>query len=651
MVPPGSTSRCLYEVLGVSRDCSLEEIRSAYKKLALRLHPDKVAQSAGGATDDAEATATFQELQHAYDVLRDPKERAWYDAHRSQILFASSRRPTQGANTGSTDDGAFANFFSSFFSKFTASDGRGPGRASKSPMDDIGNIFSFFTPSAYSGFSDTGSGFYKVYGDLFSKIYSNEVRFAKEVNHGVDPDEVLEPAPLIGNLDSSYEQWTAFYKYWLGFSTLIDFSWADLYDVREGFNRRVRREMEELNNKARKKMRREYNDTVRSLAAFVKKRDKRVVEMLRKKKAEEEERKEEQRKKKEEEKKKKEEARLYREAEWAENDEEDDGALYDAWYGSEADGKKKKSNGEQELYCVVCSKKFKSDKQWKNHEQSKKHKDKVAELRESFQDEDELLGVNDDADDDAQVGDGIDVGFDYVQESSDDSGDGALNELSEKFEDGFVFQEQAVEHEISDPGVVGLGSEDETVILEAMISNHRSRKAVSLEQSNMSPGERGEVPNNDAEGESPMEHNLRRKGRRTKASKKGNRSKPYGDDAETMDTNGSLDVDDGKRCQDVDEQVKESASDSLDQVGSSKRGGRNSGKTLKPQQQRQQRDEKSGVNKEADSAAKISSKGKKQKGTSKAPSNMCGTCGESFDSRNKLFMHLGDTGHAMLKTR
>lgn len=439
----------------------------------------------------------------------------------------------------------------------------------------------------------------------------------------MDPDEVLEPAPLIGNLDSPYEQWTAFYKYWLGFSTLIDFSWADLYDVREGFNRRVRREMEELNSKARKKMRREYNDTVRSLAAFVKKRDRRVVEMLRKKKAEEEERKEEQRKKKEEEKKKKaEEARLYREAEWAQIDEEDDGSLYDDWYGSEADGKKKNSNSEQELYCVVCSKKFKSDKQWKNHEQSKKHKDKVAELRESLQDEDEALGVMDD-DDDAQVGDGIDVGFDYVQEPSDDSDDGAVNGLSEKFEDGFVFQEQVVEQEVSDSGDVGLGSEDETVILEAMISNHRSRKAVSLEQPNVSPGEGGEVPNNDAEGENSMEHNPRRKGRRTRASKKGNRSKPNGDDAETMHTNGDPDVDDGKRCQDGDEQVKEFASDSLDQVGSSKRGGRNAGKTLKPQQQRQQRDEIFGVNKEADSAAKISSKGKKQKVIDLPTDNLC----------------------------
>ncbi|KAF3438080.1 hypothetical protein FNV43_RR20836 [Rhamnella rubrinervis] len=64
----------------------------------------------------------------------------------------------------------------------------------------------------------------------------------------------------------------------------------------------------------------------------------------------------------------------YEESEWAkvaEEEEEGDNGLLE--------GKKK-----NELYCVVCGMKFKSDKQWKNHEQSKKHRDKVAEFRESI---------------------------------------------------------------------------------------------------------------------------------------------------------------------------------------------------------------------------------------------------------------------------
>jgi DnaJ family protein A protein 5 len=71
-----------YEVLGLSRDCSADEIRSAYKK---KRHPDKLFQSG---LSQAEATAQFQELAHAYEVLSDPKERALYDSHRSQILFS-----------------------------------------------------------------------------------------------------------------------------------------------------------------------------------------------------------------------------------------------------------------------------------------------------------------------------------------------------------------------------------------------------------------------------------------------------------------------------------------------------------------------------------------------------------------------------------
>jgi DnaJ-class molecular chaperone len=46
--------RCHYEVLGLSRDCSADEIRSAYKKMALQRHPDKLVQSG---LSQAEATA------------------------------------------------------------------------------------------------------------------------------------------------------------------------------------------------------------------------------------------------------------------------------------------------------------------------------------------------------------------------------------------------------------------------------------------------------------------------------------------------------------------------------------------------------------------------------------------------------------------
>ena len=66
------TARDYYDVLSVSRDAGTEEIRHAYRKLAMRYHPDRNP-------GDAEAELKFREAAEAYDVLRDPEKRARYD--------------------------------------------------------------------------------------------------------------------------------------------------------------------------------------------------------------------------------------------------------------------------------------------------------------------------------------------------------------------------------------------------------------------------------------------------------------------------------------------------------------------------------------------------------------------------------------------
>lgn len=66
-----ATKRDYYEVLGVSKTASKDEIKSAYRKLAKKYHPDL--------NKEPGAEEKFKEVQEAYDVLYDDNKRATYD--------------------------------------------------------------------------------------------------------------------------------------------------------------------------------------------------------------------------------------------------------------------------------------------------------------------------------------------------------------------------------------------------------------------------------------------------------------------------------------------------------------------------------------------------------------------------------------------
>lgn len=69
-----------YDVLGVKKDANQDEIKKAYRKLAMKHHPDKNK-------GDKASEAKFKEISAAYETLSDPKKRQQYDAFGSASAF------------------------------------------------------------------------------------------------------------------------------------------------------------------------------------------------------------------------------------------------------------------------------------------------------------------------------------------------------------------------------------------------------------------------------------------------------------------------------------------------------------------------------------------------------------------------------------
>src|SRR5690349_5001233 len=76
-----STKRDYYEVIGVGRSASDDDIKKAYRKLALQYHPDR--------NKAPEATERFKEATEAYQVLSDQEKRSMYDRYGHQAFDRS----------------------------------------------------------------------------------------------------------------------------------------------------------------------------------------------------------------------------------------------------------------------------------------------------------------------------------------------------------------------------------------------------------------------------------------------------------------------------------------------------------------------------------------------------------------------------------
>ncbi|KAK0290666.1 hypothetical protein LTR35_000098 [Friedmanniomyces endolithicus] len=336
--PAGAVKTGYYELLGVERQATEEEIKKGYRRKALELHPDR------NYGNEEHATKVFAEVQAAYQVLSDPQERAWYDSHESAILRGDEVGEEDGVPT-------YENV------RITTA-------------DDLARLVGKFNSGI--DFTDAPSGFFGFLRETFEQLAKEE-----EIAASMEGDEARE-YPTFGYKDDEYDDVVrGFYAAWSSFATVKIFAWKDKYRLSEAPDRWYRRRMEQDNKKFRQDGIREFNDAVRSLVAFVRKRDPRYVpstqteeerqKVLRNAAAAQAVR-----------------AKLANEAKlnaevpaWTKSREPDPLAEMEGTFDEEEEE-------EQVFECVACNKIFKSEKQWEAHEKSKKHQKAVYALQKKM---------------------------------------------------------------------------------------------------------------------------------------------------------------------------------------------------------------------------------------------------------------------------
>lgn len=307
------------------------------------MHPDRNFNNVEAATRD------FAEVQAAYEVLSDPHERAWYDSHRDAIL--------SGQN-GSFDDVAGTTTYRNIHLTSTA---------------EIISLMSKFNTTI--PFTDAPLGFFSVVRETFDHLALEEEVVAENEN--------LQRAayPTFGSSqDDYYEVVRPFYYAWAGFATRKTFSWKDKYRVSDAPDRRIRRSMEKENKKNRIEAAREFNEAVRFLVAFVRKRDPRYISNM------------------QSDAERQTSLRIAAAAQAARsraaNQEKVTSYEVPEWARSrfhEIEQDQLSTSGDDSeieiLECVVCNKNFKSARQLEAHERSKKHTKALQQLRRQMKKE------------------------------------------------------------------------------------------------------------------------------------------------------------------------------------------------------------------------------------------------------------------------
>jgi molecular chaperone DnaJ len=117
-----------YNTLGVSKNASQEEIKSAYRKLAMKYHPDKNP-------GDASSEAKFKEASEAYQVLSNSQKKSNYDQFGHAAFENGGGGGGGFSDFGGFDSGSFSNIFDDFFGDFTGGGRRRSSSRSKRGSD------------------------------------------------------------------------------------------------------------------------------------------------------------------------------------------------------------------------------------------------------------------------------------------------------------------------------------------------------------------------------------------------------------------------------------------------------------------------------------------------------------------------------------
>ena len=127
--------RDYYDVLGVNKSASKDEIKKAYRKLALKYHPDKTK-------GDKSSEEKFKEASEAYHILSDEKRKTNYDQFGHAAFVGAG-----GQGFGGVDTSSFSDIFEDFFSDF----GGGQTRRSSNRGNDLRYDVSINLEEAYRG--------------------------------------------------------------------------------------------------------------------------------------------------------------------------------------------------------------------------------------------------------------------------------------------------------------------------------------------------------------------------------------------------------------------------------------------------------------------------------------------------------------------